>query len=69
MATELWNEGDPSVASHEAEDSRFLRRHVLELPIHQDLSLPHIDYMARQVRELGLARRSQSVGAAEYQAV
>jgi hypothetical protein len=69
MATELWNEGDVSVTSHEAEDSRFLRRHVLELPIHQDLGRQHIEYMARQVRELGLARRSESVHAAELQAV
>ncbi len=69
MATELWNQGDVSVTSHEAEDSRFLRRHVLELPIHQDLGRPHIEYMARQVRELGLARRSEAVGAPEFQSV
>jgi hypothetical protein len=54
MATELWNEGDPSAAEHEGPDARFLRRHVLELPIHQDITWPHIDYMARQVRELNI---------------
>jgi dTDP-4-amino-4,6-dideoxygalactose transaminase len=54
MATELWNEGDPSVAGHEGPDARYLRRHVLELPIHQDITWPHIDYMARQVRELDI---------------
>jgi dTDP-4-amino-4,6-dideoxygalactose transaminase len=69
MATELWNEGDVSVTSHEAEDSRFLRRHVLELPIHQDLGRQHIEYMARQVRELGLARGSAFVRRTELQAV
>jgi dTDP-4-amino-4,6-dideoxygalactose transaminase len=60
MATELWNEGDVSVSSHEAEASRFLRRHVLELPIHQDLNMKHIEYMVRQVRDLGIAFRSAS---------
>lgn len=54
MATELWNEGDESVGGHEGPDSRFLRRHVLELPIHQDMTPAHIDYMARQVAELGI---------------
>jgi len=54
MATELWNEGDPSAAGHEGPDAQFLRRHVLELPIHQDITSPHIDYMARQVRELNI---------------
>lgn len=54
MATELWNQGDPSAAEHEGPDARFLRQHVLELPIHQDITWPHIDYMARQVRELNI---------------
>ena len=67
MATELWNEGDVSVRSHEAEDSRFLRKHVLELPIHQDLTQQHIEYMARQVRDLGIGLRSVSVPKAECQ--
>jgi hypothetical protein len=69
MATELWNEGDVSVASHEAEDSRFLRRHVLELPIHQDLGRQHIEYMVRQVKELGLAGPSKVLRTRELQAV
>jgi len=55
MATELWNEGDPASAHGEGADAQFLRRHVLELPIHQDLDERHIHYMARQVSELGLA--------------
>jgi hypothetical protein len=33
---------------------RFLRRHVLELPIHQDLTARHIDHVARQVSNLHL---------------
>ena len=28
--------------------ARFLRRHVLELPIHQDLTPKQIDYVAQQ---------------------
>jgi len=60
-ATELWNEGDTSVAGHEGSDARFLRRHVLELPIHQDITGPHIDYMARQVRELNIVFPSHEV--------
>ncbi len=54
MATELWNEGDDSAAGCEGEDSRFLRRHVLELPIHQDITDAQLSYMARQVEELDL---------------
>ncbi|NWF71533.1 MAG: DegT/DnrJ/EryC1/StrS family aminotransferase [Nitrospirae bacterium] len=67
MATELWNEGDPSVAGHEGEDARFLRRHVLELPIHQDITNPHIEYMARQVGKLNVLLPSSSTIRAEYQ--
>jgi DegT/DnrJ/EryC1/StrS aminotransferase family len=65
MATELWNEGDPSGAEHEGGDSRFLRKHVLELPIHQDITWPHIDYMARQVTELNIVlpfQRMEALG-------
>jgi hypothetical protein len=35
-------------------DAQFLRRHVLELPIHQDLTPRHIDHIARQMSGLGL---------------
>lgn len=54
MATELWNEGDESVREHEGEDARFLRRHVLELPIHQDITPGQIEAMARVIRELNI---------------
>ena len=69
MATPLWNEGDVSLGLHEGEASRFLRRHVLELPIHQDLSEDHLKYMARQVRNLGIALRSESIREPEFQPV
>jgi hypothetical protein len=53
----------------EGEASRFLRRHVLELPIHQDLNQKHLTYMARQVRDLGIALRSESIREPEFQPV
>lgn len=64
MATELWNEGDPQASSQEGPGARFLRRHVLELPIHQDIREDQIRYMAQQVVELNVAlqRTSGEVG-------
>ena len=55
MATELWNEGDPLSAKEEGPSATFLRRHLLELPIHQDLDDEHIRYMAQQVVEARVA--------------
>ncbi len=54
MATELWNDGDDSVRGQDGEDARFLRRHVLELPIHQDITPGQIERMAGVVRELNI---------------
>jgi dTDP-4-amino-4,6-dideoxygalactose transaminase len=51
IATELWNDGDPLSAPLEGRASKFLRRHILELPIHQDVEEAQIRYMARQVSE------------------
>jgi dTDP-4-amino-4,6-dideoxygalactose transaminase len=50
---EFWNDpvGDGSEMSPHA---RFFRTHVLELPIHQDLSPRHISHIARQVSALKL---------------
>jgi hypothetical protein len=50
---EFWNDpvGDGSEMGPHA---RFFRAHVLELPIHQDLSWRHIAHMARQVSALKL---------------
>jgi hypothetical protein len=33
-------------------NARFFRTHVLELPIHQDLSARHITHVARQVNRI-----------------
>ena len=55
IATELWNVGDPLSAAYEGPDATLLRRHVLELPIHQDVGEAHIRYMARQVVDLNVS--------------
>ena len=51
-ATELWNEGADGAAATESDGCAFLRRHVLELPIHQDVSDAQIRYTAAQVLAL-----------------
>ena len=54
---EFWNHG-AEVTGFEACDApehscaTYLRRHVLGLPIHQDLTARHIDYVAEQVNRL-----------------
>ena len=50
----FWNYGDPEGAREEGPDARYLRGHVLEIPIHQDISLEQIDYSARQVLDLDI---------------
>jgi dTDP-4-amino-4,6-dideoxygalactose transaminase len=54
-ATELWNEGDPQSAALEGPGASFLRRHVLELPIHQDVDETQIRYLARHVSDAHIA--------------
>ena len=53
---EFWNHGAEEAARDEAEGkgAQYLRRHVLGLPIHQDLTSRHIDYVAEQVGRLDL---------------
>jgi dTDP-4-amino-4,6-dideoxygalactose transaminase len=48
-ALEFWNDpvGD---GSEMGPNARFFRTHVLELPIHQDLSPRHISHVARQAK-------------------
>jgi dTDP-4-amino-4,6-dideoxygalactose transaminase len=50
---EFWNDpvGD---GSEMGPDARFFRAHVLELPIHQDLSPRHISHVARTVSSMDL---------------
>jgi dTDP-4-amino-4,6-dideoxygalactose transaminase len=47
-ALEFWNDA-VGVGSEMSPYARFFRKHVLELPIHQDLSPRHIRHVARQV--------------------
>ena len=49
-AVEFWNDvqNNPCVGG----DARFLRAHVLELPIHQGVTPAQVDYIARQVELL-----------------
>jgi len=51
---EFWNCGDPA-AERTGSDAQFLRRHVLEVPIHQDVTPEHLDHVAQQVKGLRLA--------------
>jgi dTDP-4-amino-4,6-dideoxygalactose transaminase len=53
-AVELWNYGHPEAKGDEGTDARFLRDHVLELPIHQDVTPSQVEYMADQVLKLRL---------------
>jgi perosamine synthetase len=64
-ALEFWNQGaypaeaEGGACRAEAEgeggpNARFLRGHVLGLPIHQDLTDRHIDYVAEQVTRLNV---------------
>jgi len=46
---ELWNHGDPEADGADSEDARFLRQHVLELPIHQNVTKEQLDYIALEV--------------------
>ena len=52
-ALEFWNESMES-GEEMGPHARFLRQHVLELPIHQDLTPAHIAHVARQVTALNL---------------
>ena len=52
-ALEFWNDSSEPGGHEMGPDARFLRRHVLELPIHQDLTPRHIDHIARQINALG----------------
>ncbi|HLH32075.1 MAG TPA: hypothetical protein VKY31_12805, partial [Terriglobia bacterium] len=49
---EFWNEGDPQ--NQPGADAAFLRRHVLELPIHQDVTQQGAAFAADEALKLGL---------------
>jgi len=58
-ALEFWNDGGVS-GGEMCPDTRFLRAHVLELPIHQDLTPVQIAYMARETSALPTSKGSGS---------
>jgi dTDP-4-amino-4,6-dideoxygalactose transaminase len=53
-AVEFWNEGDPESAGDQFAHSHYLRKHVLELPIHQDVSSAQLEHIAREALQLEL---------------
>ncbi|MBI4474031.1 MAG: aminotransferase class V-fold PLP-dependent enzyme [Acidobacteria bacterium] len=48
---EFWNHGDPE-ARREGNSAQFLRKHVLEVPIHQDVTSAQLEYMATEIGRL-----------------
>jgi len=53
-ALEFWNDRFDLDGCDVSDAERFLRAHVLELPVHQDLTPRHVDHVARQVVRLDL---------------
>lgn len=49
-AVDFWN--DPQDNPQIGEDARFLRAHVLELPIHQDVTRQQVEFIADEVMKL-----------------
>jgi dTDP-4-amino-4,6-dideoxygalactose transaminase len=54
---QFWNQGDRQADATMSNDVRRLRRHLLELPIHQGLTSSHVDHIAAQVLNLGALLR------------
>jgi len=53
-ALEFWNDRVDLDGCEPGAAERFFHPHVLELPVHQDLTADHIDHVARQVSSLNL---------------
>jgi dTDP-4-amino-4,6-dideoxygalactose transaminase len=53
-AVEFWNEERPVAERDSGPDAQYLRAHVLELPIHQDVGPAQVKYIADQVLSLDL---------------
>ena len=54
QALEFWNHGANTADEETSETVRFLRQHVLALPIHQDLSARQLNHMVSRVSSLNL---------------
>jgi dTDP-4-amino-4,6-dideoxygalactose transaminase len=53
-AVEFWNEERPVSERDSGPEAQYLRTHVLELPIHQDVGPAQVKYIADQVLSLDL---------------
>jgi dTDP-4-amino-4,6-dideoxygalactose transaminase len=53
-ALEFWNDSSEPGGHEMGPGAQYLRQHVLELPIHQDLTQHHIDHIARQMSAVNL---------------
>ena len=53
-AMEFWNGGAAETRRPEHADAWYLRDHLVELPIHQDVTPEQVEHMARRIVELGL---------------
>jgi dTDP-4-amino-4,6-dideoxygalactose transaminase len=53
-AVEFWNEVRPPAERASGPQAQYLRAHVLELPIHQDVGPSQVEYIANQVLNLEL---------------
>jgi dTDP-4-amino-4,6-dideoxygalactose transaminase len=53
-ALEFWNEGTATAHNDVSPGARFLRAHVLALPVHQDLTVRHMDHIAHPVSRLNV---------------
>ena len=53
-AVEFWNETRPLAERDGGPEAQYLRAHVLELPIHQDVGPAQVKYIADQVLSLEL---------------
>ena len=53
-AVEFWNEVRPLAERDSGPEAQYLRAHVLELPIHQDVGPSQVEYIADQVLRLEL---------------
>jgi hypothetical protein len=63
-AVQFWNYGDQEAQRDRSSDAQFLRDHVLELPIHQDVTARQIEYTAEHVRALESRVRIDAAAAA-----
>jgi dTDP-4-amino-4,6-dideoxygalactose transaminase len=62
-ALEFWNHG-ASDGDDMSDNARFLRSHVLALPVHQDLTPRHVTYLAQQVSTVSRPHAAlESIGA------